>query len=138
MAVSTRSEKSQSQHQKEVSFFPPNNPYMSDLNYLYVSNDKLHVGIFILPPGAKYEPPDMHAGDEVYYIFEETLTEPNPVTGTTQEVCEGEAILLPKGAWHQDFNFKNKSLKILYLIAPSFWGYRRRKKATVSRWDKDF
>jgi mannose-6-phosphate isomerase-like protein (cupin superfamily) len=106
---------------KKDFIFPPNNPYMSDLNYLYVSNDKIHVGIFILPPGAKYEPPDVHAGDEVYYVLEGTLTELNPLTGTTQEVREGEAILLPKGAWHQGFNFEKRPLKILYVIAPNFW-----------------
>ena len=101
--------------------YPPENPYFSDLNWLMVSSDKLTFGIFQLPPGATYYPPDVHAGDEVYYILKGTLTELNPDSGQCLEVNEDEAILLPKGGAHLAYNFTDEELTILYVIAPKIW-----------------
>jgi mannose-6-phosphate isomerase-like protein (cupin superfamily) len=101
--------------------YPSNNPHVSDFNRLMVSSDKLTFGIYQLPPGAAFYPPDVHAGDEVYYILKGTLTVLNPETGQCIEVNQGESILLPKGAAHMGSNFTAEELSILWAIAPQIW-----------------
>jgi len=64
------------------------------LNYLYLSTDKLTVGTWQLGP-RNIRSPDLHAGDEVYYVLDGVLTEHNPVLGEFMQVRKGEALLLP-------------------------------------------
>ncbi|MHB1254042.1 MAG: cupin domain-containing protein, partial [Candidatus Humimicrobiaceae bacterium] len=101
--------------------YPADVPHFSDLNQLYVSTDKLTVGTWQLGPGGTYNPPDLHAGDEVYYLLEGTLTEHNPVLGEFINVKKGEALLLPEGGYHKGYNFGQGIMKVLYIIAPKIW-----------------
>ncbi len=101
--------------------YPDERPHFSDLNYLYVSTDKLTVGTWQLGPGGTYDPPDLHAGDEVYYVTEGVLTEHNPVLGEFMQVKKGEALLLPKDGYHKGYNFGQGIMHILYVIAPKIW-----------------
>ena len=101
--------------------YPDERPHFSDLNYLYVSTDKLTVGSWQLPPGATYDPPDLHAGDEVYYILDGKLTEHNPLIGEFMQVNKGEALLLPMHGYHKGYNFEPEFMRALYIIAPKIW-----------------
>ena len=101
--------------------YPAERPHFSDLNYLYVSTDKLTVGTWQLGPGGTYDPPDLHAGDEVYYVLEGVLTEHNPVLGEFIQVHKGEALLLPMHGYHKGHNFEQGIMRILYVIAPKIW-----------------
>lgn len=101
--------------------YPPDKPYTSNIVWLYASTDKLSSGVFMLPPGARFAPPDVHDGDEVYYILKGTLTVLNPETGGVNKIHEGEALLIPKDTWHQGYNFTNKEVRILWVIAPRMW-----------------
>jgi len=101
--------------------YPDQQPHFSDLNNLYVSTDKLTVGTWQLGPGGTYDPPDLHAGDEVYYVTEGVLTEHNPVLGEFMQVRKGEALLLPEGGYHKGYNFGQGIMNILYIIAPKIW-----------------
>lgn len=101
--------------------YPAEVAHFSDLNQLFVSTDKLTVGTWQLGPGGTYNPPDLHAGDEVYYIMEGMLTEHNPVLGEFINVNEGEALLLPMGGYHKGYNFGQGIMKVLYIIAPKIW-----------------
>ena len=101
--------------------YPAERPHFSDLNYLYVSTDKLTVGTWQLGPGGNYDPPDLHAGDEVYYVLEGVLTEHNPLLGEFIRVRKGEALLLPQGGYHKGHNFEQGIMRILYVIAPKIW-----------------
>jgi len=101
--------------------YPAERPHFSDLNHLYVSTDKLTVGTWQLGPGGTYDPPDLHAGDEVYYVLEGTLTEHNPLLGEFIQVRAGEALLLPKHCYHKGHNFEQGIMRILYVIAPKIW-----------------
>jgi mannose-6-phosphate isomerase-like protein (cupin superfamily) len=94
----------------------------SDLNWVIASTDKVFSAIYKIPPGGRFEPPDIHEGDEPYYILEGTLTMRNPDTDQTVEIRQGEALYIPKGAWHQGYNFTDEDLKILVMIAPQIWG----------------
>ncbi|MFH1569954.1 MAG: cupin domain-containing protein [Gemmatimonadota bacterium] len=101
--------------------YPAERPHFSDLNYLYASTDKLTVGTWQLGPGGTYDPPDLHAGDEVYYVLEGVLTEHNPVLGEFIRVRQGEALLLPMHGYHKGHNFEPGIMRILYVIAPKIW-----------------
>jgi mannose-6-phosphate isomerase-like protein (cupin superfamily) len=101
--------------------YPAERPHFSDLNYLYVSTDKLTVGTWQLGPGGTYDPPDLHAGDEVYYILDGTLTEHNPLLGEFMQVHKGEALLLPMHGYHKGHNFEQGIMRALYVIAPKIW-----------------
>jgi gentisate 1,2-dioxygenase len=101
--------------------YPAERPHFSDLNYLYVSTDKLTVGTWQLGPGGNYDPPDLHAGDEVYYVLDGVLTEHNPLLGEFSRVKKGEALLLPQGGYHKGHNFEQGIMRILYVIAPKIW-----------------
>ena len=101
--------------------YPAERPHFSDLNYLYVSTDKLTVGTWQLGPGGTYDPPDLHAGDEVYYVLNGVLTEHNPLMGEFTQVKKGEALFLPMHGYHKGYNFEQSIMRILYVIAPKIW-----------------
>jgi len=105
---------------KIVTFAYGNKPHL-DFNWLFVSTDKLHVGIYQIPPGGRFEPSDVHAGDELYYILKGTLTMFNPETGDVHKVSKGEVLLIPKDGWHQGHNFTDEVVTILFAIAPLMW-----------------
>lgn len=90
----------------------------SDLNYMYVSTDQMTVCSMEIGPGGFFNPPDYHPGDEAYFVLEGVITQFNPATGQCIEVKEGEALLIPKETLHSAYNFGDKMVKILAVIAP--------------------
>jgi gentisate 1,2-dioxygenase len=52
----------------------PAAPEFSDLTRIIVSTDKLFLGTYQLAPGGSFNPPELHPGDETYYILDGTLT----------------------------------------------------------------
>lgn len=104
-----------------VFVYPQDTPYFGDINRLCASTDKITVAVYSVAPGSKFEPPDVHSGDEVYYVIKGTLTQFNPETGDVHEVHEGEALYIPKGAWHQSYNFTDKEARMLAVLAPRVW-----------------
>jgi mannose-6-phosphate isomerase-like protein (cupin superfamily) len=101
--------------------YTPEMPHSSDLNWLIASTERMTVGKYQLAPGSTFDPVDVHAGDEIYYILKGTIVMLNPKTGQTEEVREGETILLPKEAPHKAYNFTNEEAVILFVIAPKIW-----------------
>lgn len=101
--------------------YTPEKPHQSDLNWMYASTDKIFSGSYQLAPGSSFDPTDVHAGDEMYYILKGTVTMFNPSTGQVVEVKQGEAILLPKDAPHKGYNFGTDVAHMLYVIAPRVW-----------------
>jgi gentisate 1,2-dioxygenase len=110
-----------SRDQLKLFVYTAHNPLSSDLNYLVASTEHMTVGEYRLAPGSTFDPVDVHAGDEIYYVLEGTVTMLNPELGQALEVREGESILMPKGAPHKAYNFTNASALILYVIAPKIW-----------------
>lgn len=90
----------------------------SDLNYMYLSTPNLTVCSMEIGPGGFFNPPDYHPGDEAYFVLEGTITQFNPETGAAIEVKENEALLIPKGALHSAYNFEDRKVKVLAVIAP--------------------
>jgi mannose-6-phosphate isomerase-like protein (cupin superfamily) len=101
--------------------YPLDQPRFSDLNYMFVSTDRFQVCSFQLGPGGVFEPPDVHWGDEVYYILDGTMTLENPMTGQCVQAKKGEVLFLPKFAWHKGYNFEQEIVRILAIIAPKAW-----------------
>ncbi len=101
--------------------YVPEDPHHADLNWMFVSTESMFSGRYHLSPGAMFTPPDVHNGDEYYYMLHGTLTIMNPVTGQVVELQKGECINLPKGAPHKGYNFTNDTAKMLYLIVPTVW-----------------
>lgn len=96
-------------------------PESSDLNYLIASTDSMTVGEYRLAPGSTFDPVDVHAGDEIYYILNGTVTMLNPELGQVEEVKAGETVIIPKGAPHKAYNFTCEDALILFVIAPKIW-----------------
>lgn len=94
--------------------------------YIYISTDEITLSDYWICPGAKFSPPDIHTGDEFYYVRKGTLTLTNPDTGRTYEIKKDEAFLIPKNIWHQGFNFGNENVQVLTIIAPSLWSTEER------------
>lgn len=86
-----------------------------------VSTNHIQTGIMIISPGEYFEPPDIHSGDEVYYVLNGECAVLNPGTGRAFKAKEGEVVLIPKGIWHQTFNIGDKKLEVLAFIAPLQW-----------------
>ena len=96
-------------------------PESSDLNYLISSTEDMTVGEYRLAPGSTFNPVDVHAGDEIYYILEGSVTMFNPELGQVVEISQGESVIMPKGAPHKAYNFTNTDVLILFVIAPKIW-----------------
>ncbi len=91
----------------------------SDLNTLYVSTDKLTMGFFELSPGAQFDPPDHHPGDECYFILQGQLTETNCDSGQACTLNPGDVLLIPNGASHGGHNFSSKKMRAVFALAPN-------------------
>lgn len=89
--------------------------------WLHVSTDRLTCTEFVVHPGEYFDPPDIHSGEEVYYILEGTATVVNPGTGHVYTVEEGDVFRIPRKTWHQTFNFGNRRLTVLCSFAPELW-----------------
>jgi len=92
-----------------------------DSTPMYISTDKIYLGEYTVPPGEYFEPPDVHAGDECYFCLEGTAIIFDPVHGDAIEMNPGDGLLIPKGTWHQGFNFGDKNFRIVAVIAPKAW-----------------
>lgn len=88
---------------------------------LYVSNDLLHVGEFVIPaggPSVRASDIEDHKGDEVFYVVEGPVSVFLTETKQTFEVQEGDAFLIPEGTKHQYVNFTDKTVKAVFAVAP--------------------
>ena len=101
--------------------YPEDQPYSGDINYLYISTDKITVATWQLGPGSTFKQPSIHPGDEVYYVLDGEITELNAVTGDFLQIKKGEALLVPKGGRHKSWNFTQGVLRSLATIAPVIW-----------------
>lgn len=93
----------------------------SDISYIYVSTEEFTASWYTVAPGSRFEPADYHAGDEVYFVLEGTLTMLNTSTGQTVSVHEGEGLLMPMGTPHIGYNFGTVPTKTAAFLAPKIF-----------------
>jgi gentisate 1,2-dioxygenase len=87
----------------------------------YVSNDWMHVGEFVIPPGGegvRASEPDVHKGDMALYAETGPIVVMFPDTGETFEVLDGETLYIPEGMKHQFLNYSSNVVKGIFAIAP--------------------
>jgi len=72
---------------------------------IFISTDKILMSARIVPPGQSFQPPDIHTGDEPYYVLKGVASVYNPETGQLVEAKAGDAVLMPAGCWHVVYNF---------------------------------
>ncbi len=91
-------------------------------NQLFVSTDKILMAEWVLPPGSHYEPAGLHPhGDECYYLIEGDATAFNGETGETFSFRAGDAMLIPQSTRHQIYNFTNRRIIAVGVVAPTIW-----------------
>ena len=89
---------------------------------VFVSTDKVTFSDWTLAPGARIEPPGLHNyGDELYYFLRGDPIAFNPEKGEVHQLHAGDALLIPQGTRHQIFNFTNKKIHALSVVAPRIW-----------------
>lgn len=86
-----------------------------------VDTDKFYFSDYSIKPGSWFEPPDIHAGDEIYYCLSGEATMFDPVHGDTFVLKPGDGFLIPKGVWHVGYNFGPENFRLLTIIAPKAW-----------------
>lgn len=86
-----------------------------------ISTNHIQTGIMLISPGEYFDPPDIHSGDEVYYLLKGEVAVLNPETGRAFKAKQGEVVLIPQGIWHQAFNTGDTNLEVLAFIAPLQW-----------------
>lgn len=88
---------------------------------VFADTNRLYFSEYSIKPGSWFDPPDIHAGDEVYYCLEGTATMFDPVSGDVIELNPGDGLLIPKGTWHVGYNFGDKNFRLITVIAPKAW-----------------
>jgi mannose-6-phosphate isomerase-like protein (cupin superfamily) len=82
-----------------------------------VSTDRMHCGIFEIGPHCRGEQTPPHKGDEFYYVIQgegELCVEGE----NSRRMVEEEAGYLPSGYTHYWINLSDRTLRVLFAIAP--------------------
>ena len=88
---------------------------------VWVSTDKILISQWTVPAGQSFQPADIHAGDEPYYVAEGTATIVNHETGQVTVAKAGDCMLIPAGTWHLVHNFTEEPVRIIAIIAGKVW-----------------
>lgn len=107
----------------------------SDISYIYVSTEEFTCSNYDVAPGSRFDPPDYHAGDEIYIVLEGTLTMLNTVSGQVVEIHEGEGLVMPMGAVHVGYNFTQKKTRTMAYLAPKIFADQGFPTDTVGQYN---
>jgi len=90
-------------------------------SYLHVAAPDVSLAEFHIPPGGRFEPIDIHAGDEIYYVMRGVAKVLNPERGVVYTIKKGDTFLIPKNVPHQTWNFGDEMAEIFTVLAPRQW-----------------
>jgi len=88
---------------------------------IFISTDKILLSAWIVPPGQSFQPPDIHTGDEPYYVLKGVATVCNPETGQVVEAKAGDVVFIPAGCWHETYNFGEDDMYLCAIIEGKPW-----------------
>ena len=74
--------------------------------YTYISTDNILISHWIVPPGQSFQPPDIHSGDEPYYVLKGEAHVFNPETDPVTIYVDEAAIIIPAGSFEMHENDK--------------------------------
>lgn len=89
--------------------------------HTYISTDNILISHWIVPAGQSFQPPDLHSGDEPYYILDGEAHLFNPETGQLISAKAGDVVFIPRKSWHQVYNFSDRDVVIVAIIAGKPW-----------------
>ena len=89
--------------------------------YTYISTTNILLSDWIVSPGQSFQPPDIHAGDELYYILEGEAHVFNPETGQLVAAKQGSVVFTPRRSWHQVYNFSDDNVRLIAIITGNVW-----------------
>ena len=92
----------------------------------FVSNERLHVGTFVVCPG-KLSDPEVHGGDEALCVLQGSLQisltqeheRKDVVMRDAIQVMEGQKYFIPEGVRHQYFNLTSEMCEVLFIVSPT-------------------
>jgi mannose-6-phosphate isomerase-like protein (cupin superfamily) len=92
----------------------------------FVSNERLHVGTFVVCPG-KCSDPEVHGGDEALCVLQGSLQisliqehdREDAVMRDAIQVGEGEKFFIPEGISHRYFNLGSEMCEVLFIVSPT-------------------
>ena len=88
---------------------------------IFISTDKILMSAWVVPPGQSFQPPDIHTGEEPYFVLKGVATVNNPETGQVVEAKAGEAVLMPANCWHVVYNFGEEDMYLCAIIEGKPW-----------------
>lgn len=88
---------------------------------IFISTDKILMAAWAVPPGKSFQPPDIHTGDEPYYVLKGVATINNPETGQVIEAKAGDAVLIPAYCWHVVYNFGEDDMYLCAIMGENPW-----------------
>ncbi len=87
----------------------------------------LLLSAWIVPPGQSFQPPDIHTGDEPYFVLRGVASVYNPETGQLVEAKAGSVVFIPAGCWHSTFNFGEEEMYLCAIIEGKPWSPKAMK-----------
>ena len=88
---------------------------------VFISTDNILLSAWIVPPGQSFQPPDIHTGDEPYYVLKGVASVCNPETGQLVEAEAGSVVFIPAGCWHSTYNFGEEDMYLCAIIEGKPW-----------------
>lgn len=89
--------------------------------WMHLSTNMLTHAEFALSAGTHFAPPDIHAGDEIYYVLDGAVEVHQPESGQVVTAKTNHVLHIPKGTPHVSYNFGNAKARILTFFAPRIW-----------------
>jgi mannose-6-phosphate isomerase-like protein (cupin superfamily) len=88
---------------------------------IFISTDKILMSAWVVPPGQSFQPPDIHTGEEPYYVLKGVASVNNPETGQLAEAKAGDAVFMPAHCWHAVYNFGDEDMYLCAIIEGKPW-----------------
>ena len=88
---------------------------------IFISTDKILLSAWVVPPGQSFQPPDIHTGEEPYYVLKGVASVNNPETGQIAEAKAGDAVFMPAHCWHAVYNFGDEDMYFCAIIEGKPW-----------------
>ena len=95
---------------------------------IFISTDKILLSAWIVPPGQSFQPPDIHTGEEPYYVLKGIASVNNPETGQVVEAKAGDAVFMPAHCWHAVYNFGDEDMYLCAIIEGKPWTLEAMKR----------
>jgi len=88
---------------------------------IFISTDNILLSAMTIPPGQSFQPPDIHTGDEMYYILKGIASVYNPETGQIIDAAVDSVVFIPANCWHLIYNFSEEDTYLCAVLEGQPW-----------------